>query len=173
MRQKLTFLIFFTVAVIFSAYLLLPSPGFPQVPPGGRQSTEPADTESTYRRSYYTNLSRAEVIAFYKDQFRYSPFMQTPIFQLRINHPPEEAEPTIRDQTRSSWMEELVHPWRESFFINGFYPTKPTEQINIAGTHYLNKITVRLVPSHPVTRMTILGMTIIISAILFKEYVKA
>lgn len=153
------------IAILLSIYLLLPSPKFPDAPPGSLQSNEPADTESIYRRAYYTNLTRPEIMAYYEAAFGTLP-------QFRLNHPPEDATSLIRDQTRSSFLEEIVHPLRESFYINGFVPTLPTEQINIHKIHYLNKVTVRYVPSHPVTRLTVLLMLLVVGRRLVAEYAR-
>lgn len=157
--------------IVTSVYLLLPSPRFPVPPPGALQSIEPADTESIYRRSYYTDYSRSEILAYYKQQFSRSS-VNFPLFQIRLNYPPEEAQTLIRDQTRSSWLEEIVHPGRESLYVNGFYPTKPTEQINLNGVHYGNKITLKMVPSHPITRLTVLLMAGLLFVSLVREYAK-
>lgn len=145
-------------------YLIWPVPGFPQPPSGSFVSNEPADTESIYRKAYYTNLSRAEIIEYYKGQWQW-PF-------IRLIIPPEEAQTVVRDQTRSSWLEEFVHPGKDSLYVNGFYPTKPTEQINIDGIHYQAKITARYIPSHPVTRFTVLALAAVSTYLLIKEYVK-
>ena len=67
-------------------------------------------------------------------------------------------------------MEELVHPWRDSLLINGFYPTLPTEQINRNGVHYQGKITIRRLPSQALTRLTVLALTCIAGRLLVKEY---
>jgi len=152
--------------LLLAAYLALPSAEFPAPPPNSLLSQEPADTESVYRRAYYTNYSREEIMNHYKSVFNIA------MLQIRLNYPPEEAYTLIRDQTRSSWLEELVHPGRESLFVNGFYPTKPTEQININGVHYINKITVHLFPSRFPSRFTVLGLLIVSFYWLKKEYAK-
>lgn len=144
-------LVFIGLLVLIGIYLVLPSPRFPAPPPGSLTSIEPADTESVYRRAYFTNLSRAEILDYYSRVF----FVPG---QFRLNYPPEEAFSLVRDQTRSSFLEEIVHMGRESLYVNGFEPTLPTEQINRDGIHYRNKVTVRYVPSHPVTRLTVLGL---------------
>ena len=154
-------LVFFLVA---ACYLLYPVPGFPNSPAGSLISTEPGDTESIYRRAFYTNLTRAEIIDYYKFQWR-RPF-------VRLILPPEDAATVIRDQTRSSWLEELVHPGKNSLYVNGFYPTKPTEQFNYEEQLWNGKITVRLVPSKLPTRLTVLALVALSSFILVKEYVK-
>jgi len=145
-------------------YLVYPSKNFPNPPPSSLQSFEPADTESPNRRSFYTNLPRGEVMAYYRDNYNK--------YAIRLNYPPEEAQTLIRDQTRSSWLEELYLPMRDSFLINGYYPTKPTEQININGVHYLNKITIRYVPSHSISRLTILLLACCSIYLIYLEYVK-
>ena len=156
------------VIVFLSAVvcLLLPAPAFPPQPAGSVRSNEPGDMESIYRRAYYTNYPRSEILEYYGRVFK------IPGIQYLLNYPPEQAATLIRDQTRSSWLQEIVHPLRESLYINGFYPTKPTEQINIGGIHYISKITVRYIPSHPVTRLTVLLLVLICGYWLYKEYVK-
>ena len=139
-------------------YLVVPSPGFPQFPPNTLISNEPADTESIYRRAFFSNYSRAELMDYFQKQNRVT---WLPFNQIRLNHPPEEAYTLIRDQTPSSWLEELTLPWRDTLYINGFYPTKPTEQINRNGVHYENKITLHYFPNHPISRLTVLGLTLI------------
>lgn len=159
--KKAFMLLVVLVVVAVAGYLLLPSPAFPGVPPGALQSFEPADTESVYRRSYFTNLTREEIMAFYAQQF----FVPG---QFRLNHPPEEAYELVRDQTRSSFLEELVHPGREALFVNGFVPKKASEQINRNGVSYINKVTVRYVPSSRVTRLTVLGLGVIAGYLILK-----
>ncbi len=151
------------ILILAVGYLLWPSPQFPDPPPGSIQSTEPGDTESIYRRAYYTNLSREEIMAYYYQQFGG--------WGLRIILPPEEAQAVIRDQTKSSYLEEVVHPGRELLYINAFVSQLPKDQININTVHYLNKVTVRMVPSHPVARFTLLLLVAGASWLLFKEYV--
>lgn len=149
-----------------AAYLIIPAPAFPQPPPGSIRSDEPGDMESIYRRAYFTNLSRSEILLHYKNEFSAN------IPSILLNYPPEEAFSLIRDQTKSSWLQEYVHIGRESIYINGFYPTKPTEQININGVHYINKVTVRYLPSHAVGRLTALGLVSICIYLLAKEYAR-
>lgn len=158
-------ILFLAILVSSIYYLVLPSPKFPEIPPGSLQSNEPADTESTYRRAYYTNLSRSEIMDYYDNAFR----GQIPI-QYRLNLPPEDAITVIRDQTRSSFLELIVHPGRESLYVNAFVPSKPTEEINIDKVHYLNKVIVRYLPSHPISRLTVLAMSGLLILWLVKEY---
>ena len=155
--------IFFALLVSSIYYLIFPSPSFPPPPPDSLISREPADTESIYRKAYYTNLIRPEIMQYYDQTFR------SPI-QYRLVLPPEDAYSVIRDQTRSSFLEVIVHPWREHLYINAFVPTNPTEQININGVHYLNKVTIRYVPSHPLSRLTVLTLSVICLGFLVKQW---
>ena len=162
--MKLTKFIALSFCIFAALYLVWPVPGFPPPPPGSLTSFAPADTETIYRNSYYTNYSRAEIINYYKSQFKW-PF-------FRLNHPPEESQTLVREQTQTSWLEELVHPLKDSLYINGFYPTKPTEQLNIGKVHYQARITLHYFPSHPVTRLTVLLMASLSAYLLIKEYAK-
>lgn len=156
-------LVFIGILVLIGIYLVLPSPSAPPPPPGSLISLEPADTESIYRQAYYTNLSRSEIMSYYQRQF-YS------YLQFDLNHPPEDAASLIRDQTRSNYLEELVHPWKESLYINGYVPTKPEDQIVRDGIPYSAKITTHIVPSTRITRLTILFLAACLSYILIREY---
>ena len=153
------------VLVLAVGYLLWPSPKFPAPPPGSIQSQEPGDTESIYRAAYYSNLSREEVEDYY--------FRQFGGWGIRQILPPEEAQSLVRDQTRSSYLEEMIHPGRESLYVNVFVPILPQDEIRINGVKYLNKISVRYVPSQPVSRLTVLLLTAVAAYLLFKEYVLA
>ncbi len=149
------------IALVLAVYLFLPDPIVPGVPQGSLVSNEPADTESKYRTAFFTSLSRSDLIDYYQQHFSSS---------IKLNHPPEDAYSTIRDQTRSSWLEELINPGKNSLYINGFYPTRPTDQLNFNGVHYAAKITIKYVPSTLPQRFTILILAGIASYWLFKEY---
>lgn len=151
------------VLIVVGAYLLSPSPKVPVPPPGSLISIEPADTESVYRQAYYTNLSRSEIMHYYKQQWNSK-------FQFDLNHPPEDAATLIRDQTRSNYLEELVHPWKEVLYVNGYTPTKPEDMIVREGKIYAAKITVHYIPSAPVTRLTVLALATLVSYLLIREY---
>ena len=163
-------LLFLTFSLLFLAYLSLPNPEFPTPPPDALQSDEPGDTETPLRRAYFTNLTREEVMSHYKNQLAKSSFSAIPLPTYRLNYPPEEAQTIIRDQTRSTFLEEIVHPLRESVFINGFEPKDPKDAIEIAGRDWRQKIIVRYVPSRPWLRLVLGLATIFAAAVVFKEY---
>lgn len=166
--RKILFLILIIFSAFFIGYLLLPAPfkDFPAPPPNSVQSMEDADTESPFRRAYFTNYTREQVVDHYKNQFRYRPLT------LELNYPPEDAQTLIRDQTRSYYLEELVHPFRESLYINGFIAQKAQDDIWYKGVHYEEKITIKYVPSNIVIRLFTAVMTLVLMFWMGREYTR-
>lgn len=164
MHKKYSSFIFLAFSFLLLIYVILPSPEFPQPLPDALQSTEPADTEDPLRRAYFTNFSRREVMDWYKTQF------DNGIYTLQLNYPPENAQTIIRDQTRSSYLEELVHPFRESIFINGFDPLEPKDAIFIGERFWKQKIIVKYIPSSVYLRVVVFVLTLILAIALFKSW---
>jgi len=148
------------LSVLLLYYVSVPNPHMPSPPDDALQSKEPADTETTLRRSYFTNYSREEVISHYRNEFKNITIFNMNMPVLKLNYPPEEAQTIIRDQTRSTYLEELVHPFRASFFINGFEPKESKDAIFIEGRDWEQKITVRYIPSNPFIRMILMGFSL-------------
>ena len=153
-------LIFLISSFAFLFYLALPNPNFPLPPQGSFISNEPGDTETVLRRAFYTDLSREEIMGYYQNIF----------LGYRLNYPPEEAEVLIRDQTKSTFLEEIVHPFRESVFINGFEPNEPQFALIKGGKIWRQKITVRLVPSSLVVRILVAVLTLLLIRVLAREF---
>lgn len=147
--------------ILFTLYLFVPAPNFPGPPSGSLQSNEPGDIESPLRRSYFTNFSREEVMRHYVYESRGG---------YTLNYPPEEAQTKIRDQARSTFLEEIVHPFRESIFVNGFEPKDPKDAIFIAERPWRQKITVRYYPSSAISRIVVMILVVISIWYLIKEY---
>jgi len=162
---KYLYLVFSGVLIL---YLALPNPDFPSQIPDSLQSNEPGDLEDPLRRSYFTNLTRDEVLEYYEKQFTQETILGFTLPTYRLNYPPEEAQTLIRDQTRSSYLEEIVHPLRESIFVNGFIPESEKDTILIKESVWFQKITVKFVPSNTILRISI-GIGIIISIYLVVE----
>lgn len=139
-------IVYFAVCCIVLLYVLYPTRGFPVPPEGAVQSREPADTETTLRRAYFVNMNRSQIMMHYINEMGYLP-------SVRLNYPPEEAQTLIRDQTRSTYLEEIVHPLRESVYVNGFEPKDEKDAILIDDVSYEQKITVRYVPSGVLERV--------------------
>ena len=107
-----------------NAYLVLPSPILPQeMPPlpNSVRSSEPGDTTQVANvAAYYTDLSRKEVVNFYFNQFSRSSLNSILLITYKLNHPPERIREVLRDTQKSTFVEEIVHPLRESLFVSGF-----------------------------------------------------
>lgn len=109
------------LGIVISFYLLLPGPRLPPPDlPGSFKSTEPGDTYQIPNVSaYYTNKNRKTVINFYTDYFSRSKFLNILLPTYRFIHPPEYAKKVWIDTKKSFYLEEIVHPLRESLFVNG------------------------------------------------------
>ena len=160
----------FSLVLLF--YLSLPSPQFPKPLADVYVSGEPADIETPLRRGYYTDYTRDDVLAHYQDQFKNSSFLGIPLPTYRLNYPPEEAQTLIRDQARSTFLEEIVHPLRESIYVNGFEPKLAKDAIRIGEKDFRQKVIVRYVPSSLSLRVLIgvtsLGFIYLISTSLYQ-----
>lgn len=155
--------VYLIISTVYIAYLFYPNRNFPSQISSSLRSDEAKDTETTLRRAYFVNNNRQEVIGHYENAFSYLP-------TLRLNYPPEEAQTIIRDQARSSYLEELVHPFRESVFVNGFIPTQAKDAIYIKGRNFDQKITVRYIPSKYSSRIVIGLSTLAFGLVLLKEW---
>lgn len=165
----------FAAAIIFLGfflYLLLPGPRFPEQPHDSVQSLEDADTETPLRRAYFTNYTRGEVLQHYKRQFSYSLFGLA-LLNYRLNYPPEDSMRLIRDQARATYLEELVRPFRESIFINGFIPTHPKDAIGYRGTRFYQKVTIRYVSSSVFFRVPISALGLLAFYFVSKQFLVA
>lgn len=70
--------------------------------------------------AHFSNYYREFVLPFYIERYRQTAWLLIP--PLRLNYPPEFAFTAIKDQTQSTYLEELVYPLRDSLFVNGFEP---------------------------------------------------
>lgn len=173
LKKALTiFYIIFSLA--FFVYISLPDFSFPSPPPGSLQSNEPADTEIPLRRAYFTDMTRAEVLSWYESQMKRSSFMGIPLPTYLLNYPPEDAQTLIRDQTRSTFLEEIVHPMRESIYVNGYEPPASDEKnaINIEGKHWRQKIIIKMSPSSLIVRLLTTAAIIVLIVWLYNSWTK-
>ena len=147
------FLIIFNLLALL--YLLSPTPQLKDLPDSTR-SQEPGDTVQMKNVSgYYTNLSRTEVINFYRSIY-YGPFL------IRLNHPPELAKTIFRDTMKSYYLEEFHLPLKESIYINGYewqndVFTKPENRnknkLVYEDREYLSKINIKVIPTSIPSRL--------------------
>lgn len=162
MAKKAISAIYVVCSLVLLFYVALPNFKFPDPPKESVQSLEPADTESPLRKAYFTNLTRSEVLDWYESQFRKSSFANIPMPTYLLNYPPEESQTIIRDQTRSTFLQEIVHPFRETVFINGYEPREDDNEnrIVIEGTHWRQKIIVRYIPTNLILRLLLTLLTL-------------
>lgn len=99
-----------------------------------------------------------------------SVFANVPLPTYRLNYPPEESGTIIRDQTRSTFLEEIVHPFRESLYVNGFEPKDPKDAIFIAERPWRQKIIIKYVPSNVFVRLGMAVATLVAIWFLTKEW---
>lgn len=163
-----TLFAFFSLLLL--AYVLLPNSDFPEPLPGALRSDEPADVETPLRRGYFTDFSREEVIAHYRNQVSRSKFLSLPLPTLRLNYPPEEAQTLIRDQARATFLEELAQPLRESFFINGFEPKEAKDAIVVNDKKWRQKVIVKHVPSNNIVRLLVLVPALMLIVLVFPAW---
>ncbi|MGI5826797.1 MAG: hypothetical protein ACOX50_05300 [Patescibacteria group bacterium] len=183
--SKTAKIIFGLLLLVGTLYLLLPAPkDFPALP-GSVKSTEPGDTVQIANVSaYYTDMPREQAVKFYYDYFSRSPFLNIPLPTYKLNHPPERIREVLRATQQSSFCEEIVHPLRESVFVNGFEwnndPfTKPSERVKniliVNGKTYQFKITLYYQESRVWQRLLIYYLTLAAAYLLvisFKKLLK-
>ncbi len=164
LERKVVFWICLVIWVLGIIYLVMPSPPLPPLP-DSRISHEPGDTvEIPGVSAYYTNLSRQEVISFYRENFTKSRLWKLPLWTILLNHPPEYVSTAIRDTVNSTFLYELVHPLRDSLIINGWSPeedrryTENEKLIRIGKESYKQKITLRYLPSNIFLRVLIFSV---------------
>lgn len=176
MFRKILKVIFVFYCLAGFLYLALPDPSFPTPPPDSIKSLEPADLENPLRQGYFTNYSRDEVLDWYGKQFDHINIfgfdfkIPTPL----LNYPPEYAQSLIRDQTSSTFLQEYVHPFRESIYINGFKPeTKDnTPAFFVDGQKRDLKIIIRQVKSSVVVREILFILSSVMMIIIYLSIVQ-
>lgn len=161
--KKLVKIFFVLFSIVFLVYLAWPAPIFPKTLWDFEPSTEPADKESPMRRGYYTNLTREQLMNHYSEEFKWGE---------RLNYPPEDAQTLIRDQTYVTFLEEIVHPMRESLFIAGNQIPSGKSPFEINGKKFNQKVIIKYVDSNVFVRLSVGIMTLFLIWILGREYAK-
>lgn len=177
MFRKLEISLFILIFLLGTFYLMLPSPkDFPPLPQGVK-SIEPGDTiQIPGVCAYYTDMPRKEVVDYYFDYFSRSPFLGIPLITYKLNHPPERIREVLRDTQQSTFVEEIVHPFRESVFVNGFeWNNDPFTSLKgriknilfIEGKVYQFKVTLYYQESKAWQRLIIFYLTLIVVYLTF------
>lgn len=176
MLKKFLTVIFALFSIAGILYLAIPNYDFPEPPPDVIVSKEPADLETPLRRGCFTDYSREEVLAWYGKQFDHTHIfgITLKLPTLLFNYPPENAATLIRDQTGSTFLQEYVHPFRESIYINGdkpvIYGDEPAFIVN--GEARQLKIIIRSVRSCVWVREAFFAATMIMIAVVYRGYEK-
>jgi len=141
--------IFIIIINLVPFFYLISPVSFPKDLPNSVKSNEPGDTVQIPNvAAFYTNLSRTEVINYYKASYG-------GLFRIILNHPPEKSKEIFVDTMRSYYLEEFILPFKESLYINGFewendVFTKPEKRIKnrlvYENKEYKAKITIRTFP---------------------------
>lgn len=152
--MKLYFLPLLLIYLLGLIYLSLPSPVTPSLP-NSFQSDEPGDTvQHPDQPAYYTDASRDQVISHQQSQFSLKIAGWT-LPSYRLNYRPEDATQYVREQLLTYYLEEIVHPLRESLFVNGWNPRLSPISASLfekqydrwamirAGHEYQSKVTLR------------------------------
>lgn len=143
MKKKILIAFVYILGIV---YLLVPTPPIPDLDTGVR-SDEPGDTwQHPEQKAFYNNLDRQTVLNGLEKKF------SNGLISFRLNYPPEEVTNLVRDQLRSYYLEEIVHPLRESLYVNGWEPDKSpsiTDSLRrslaneFKGVTYTSKVTLR------------------------------
>ena len=178
MTKKVTLIIFIVFNILAIIYLIKPTPVLPDLYDSVK-SDLPGDTvQISNTTGYFTNLSRDEVMNFYKKHYHN-------FFRLNLNHPPEKAKEIIVDTIPSYYLEELVLPYKESLYINGFewekdVFTKPEKRLKnkiyYQDEPYSAKITIRRFPVSIPNRLLAFFITesgIIFAFLVYKKFIKS
>lgn len=166
-KIPLTILVVFNLLAVW--YLLIPLPVIPDLNHSAK-SDLPGDTVQLKNVSgYFTDLSRADVIGFYRAHV-------TGLFRIHLNHPPERAKDVIVDTIQSNYLEEFVLPFKESVFINGFewqndpftVPAKrAANKLIYKNIDYFAKITIKTYPTTVPQRLAAFFITEICAVFIF------
>lgn len=173
-------LIFIILLVLGTFYLVLPSPAeFPPLP-NSIKSIEPGDTVQIANVSaYYTDMPRKEVVNYYFNYFSRSLFLGIPLITYKLNQPPERIREILRSTQQSTYVEEIIHPLRESLFVNGFewnndpftFPSRRIKNILIVnGKTYQFKVTLFYQESVLWQRLLVFYLSLGAIYLLFKVY---
>lgn len=175
--KKILLILFLIFNVVSFVYLISPTPTLPDLP-NSIKSNLPGDTvQMTNVDGYFTNLTRTEVMNFYKANY-------PSLIRIRINHPPEKSKEIFVDTIQSYYLEEFIIPFKETIYINGFdwendVFTKPENReknkLIYEDKVFKTKVTIRIFPvSIPkrIANFYITELGIIIIFLIYKKYFK-
>lgn len=179
--------ILITIFVVGLFYILAPGPtsinDFTPIPKA-LKSDEPGDTYQVPNiTAYFSDLDRASITKFYRDDFRKRFIFGWLIPPITLNYPPITAHQYVRDrQEQSTFLLEFIYPLRGSLFVNGYEPHVEKEikkatrvelsggPMEVKGQFFKSKTTMRYYPATwHVSLVTYIGIWVV-SLYLFKLF---
>lgn len=151
--------------VLLLIYVLLPGPSKVSDFMGLSDSTKSTLSGDTWQVpnvvAYFTNYYRDYVTYLYYGDYWSKSWVVLP--PIKLNYPPEFAYSAIKDQTKSTYLEEFVYPLKNSLFVNGIEPYQQSgeakfswsESLRADNEGYDNKVTLRYYPSNVVVRLLV------------------
>lgn len=158
-------------------YLTSPTPTLPDLPNSAKSNLPGDTTQISHVSAYYTNMTRTEVMNFYKAYY-------SGPFRINLNHPPEKAKEIIVDTIQSYYLEEFVLPFKESLYINGFEwendvftktENRSKNKLIYQDKEYQAKVTIRRFPTKTSSRFIAFFATeagLILTFFVFKSFLK-
>ncbi len=159
MIKKFLIVIVSLIFVLGIVYLVLPYPSsinsFPGLPYSTKSDLDGDTWQHPNISAYFSQLTRDEVTAFYRQQLQSQFWVGKIISPLTQNRPPEEAYQYIRDQQQSTFLEEYVYPFKGALFVNGYEPIVEnggsidfvSDHIEFKNQYYISKTTLRFYPT--------------------------
>lgn len=138
-------------------YMILPGPtkisDFTPLPDSDKSVLEGDTIQIPNVAAYFSNNYRSFVVPFYSSNYQQKTLLPFP--PLKLNHPPEFSWNVIKRHTDSTFLEELVYPLRDSFYVNGFEPFYENGtpkfwgaiKLNQREKYWYTKTTLRFYPS--------------------------
>ena len=176
MIKKILISIFVLFNIFTILYLISPTPTLPDLVNSVKSNLPGDTTQISNVSAYYTNMSRTEVMNFYKAYYS-SPF------RIILNHPPEKAQDIIVKTIQSYYLQEIVLPFKESLYINGFEwendvftkaENRSTNKLIYDNKEYQSKITIRRFPTSVPKRLIAFFVTefgVIATLLVFKSFI--
>ncbi len=148
-----------TLFLVGLVYVLLPGAtrveDFAPIPESTKSGLEGDTWQNKNIAGYFSQWERAAITTYYRQLYNKSLFG---LPSIRVNHPPEDAKVFVRREQESTFLEEYIHPLRDSLYVNGYEPTIENamfhkasgfvgNHIEYQGDYYLSKTTLRFHPS--------------------------